>query len=162
MLIRDVAAASRCFVFLVITITFAACRSAGEVLPSCPPGHTLMGAVPPKGQEVWCQKLVDGKPVKDGIFILYGAGGAKMLQGNYHDGRQEGEWTMWYENGRRASLDHYRNGVQNGLHTSWYANGTTSIEGEYHDGKREGVWTSWDPTGLTNRKQVYSDGKAGG
>jgi len=150
-----VRAALQCLVLVAITMMFAACRGTVDMLPSCPPGDTLMGAPPPKGEEVWCQKLVDGKPVKDGIFVAYGPGGSRMIQGTYRDGRQEGEWTMWYENGRRASVDHYRNGVQEGTHTSWYANGVMSITGEYRDGKREGIWTTWDPSGLISRKQVY-------
>ena len=146
---------------LLAAIVFAACRGASNALPSCPPGATLKGAPPPKGEEVWCQKLVDGKPVKDGIFIVYGPAGSMMIRGTYRDGRQEGEWTMWYENGPRASVDHYRNGVQDGPHTSWYANGVMAITGEYRDGKREGIWTTWDPSGLSSHKQVYG-GKAGG
>ncbi len=142
-------------------MTFAACRGSVNARPSCPPGDTLMGAPPPKGEEVWCQKVVDGKPVKDGIFIVYSPAGFKMIQGTYRDGRQAGEWTMWYENGQRASVDHYRNGLQNGTHTSWYANGVMAITGEYRNGKREGVWTSWDPSGLTSHKQIYG-GRIGG
>jgi MORN repeat variant len=137
----------------------AACGGAPEPPPSCAPGHTLMGAPPPEGQEVWCQKSVNGKDVKDGLFIVYNTGGSKMLQGTYRDGVQEGEWTIWYENGQRASIDHYTNGIQDGLHTSWYANGTMSLSGEYHNGKREGVWTSWDPGGLSSRHQLYKDGQ---
>src|SRR6266849_3395977 len=59
----------------------ASCRHAPEQPLTCPPGATLMGAPPPKGEEVWCQKIVNGKRVKDGIFIAYGTGGGKMLEG---------------------------------------------------------------------------------
>jgi antitoxin component YwqK of YwqJK toxin-antitoxin module len=142
---------------LALAIMLPACRGASQARLSCPPGHTLMGAAPPKGEEVWCQKLVDGKPVKDGLFIVYQAGGnSKMLQGNYSNGLQDGEWTMWYETGQRSSVDHYRNGLQDGLHTSWYANGAMALTGQYRDGKRVGVWTTWDPSGLTSRKQDYN------
>ncbi len=78
---------------------------------SCPPGATLMGAPPPKADEVWCQKIIDGKPVKDGIFVAYGGATDRMIQGYYRDGVQEGEWTTWYENGQRSAVDHYRNGA---------------------------------------------------
>lgn len=121
-----------------------------------------MGSPPPKGEEVWCQKIVAGKAVKDGIFIAYGAGGFKMIEGLYRDGKQEGEWTTWYENGQRSAVDHYHDGLQNGLHASWYANGAKAIEGGYRDGKREGVWTLWDPSGLTNHRQIYRDDRIAG
>ena len=145
-------------VALAMAATFTAChRDSSNVPLSCPPGATLMGAPPPKGQEVWCQKIVDGKPVKDGLFVAYGMGAYKMIQGYYRDGVQDGEWTTWYENGPRSAVDHYRDGLQNGQHTSWYANGVKALEGNYRAGKREGVWTRWDPTGLTNKQETYRD-----
>lgn len=133
-----------------------ACRpSSSDVALTCPPGATLMGAPPPKGDEVWCQKIVDGKAIKDGLFIAYGDGGNKMIQGFYRDGIQEGEWTTWYASGQRSAVDHYRHGLQDGLHTSWYINGVKAIEGEYRMGQREGTWTQWDPSGLTSKQIIY-------
>jgi len=146
------------FVFVVLLLFAYACRHA-QISMSCPPGTKLMGAAPPKGAEVWCQKNVAGKPVKDGPFIVYATGGSKMIEGTYRNGIQDGEWTLWYENGARASMDHYVNGMQDGLHTSWYANGQKALEGEYQDGKREGVWTQWDPSGISSHKMVYRGGK---
>lgn len=148
----------RALAVIFASVFATACRHA-QILPSCPPGAHLMGAPPPKASEVWCQKTVNGRPLKDGPFIVYGASGDKMIQGTYRNGVQEGEWTFWYENGARASIDHYVNGVQIGVHTSWYANGQKAIEGEYQRGKREGVWTQWDPGGLTSHKMVYRGGK---
>jgi MORN repeat variant len=136
-----------------------ACRY-GQMSISCPAGAKLMGAPPPKGFEVWCQKNVNGRSVKDGPFIVYAGGGDRMIEGTYRDGIQQGEWTLWYENGVRASLDHYDDGLQNGLHMSWYANGQKALEGEYRHGKREGVWIQWDPSGLSSRKMMYRAGKA--
>ncbi len=150
------------FAVILIAGTVAltvSCRHAPEQPLTCPPGATLMGAAPPKGEEVWCQKIVNGKPVKDGIFIAYGTGGGKMLEGYYRDGKQDGQWTMWYENGARAAVDHYQGGIQDGLHTSWYANGAKSIEGNYRNGKREDIWTRWDPIGRTSQREIYKDDK---
>jgi MORN repeat variant len=156
---RPACALLKTFWFSFAALLLFACRHA-QISMSCPAGAQLMGAPPPKGFEVWCQKNVNGKPVKDGLFIVYSTGGDKMIEGTYRNGVQEGEWTLWYENGLRASIDHYLNGLQNGLHTSWYANGQKALEGEYQDGKREGVWTQWDPSGLSSRRMVYKDGKA--
>ncbi len=142
-----------------IQFAFIACNRPRQTIPSCPPGSNLMGAAPPKGQEVWCQKLIGGPAVKNGIFIVYNDGGGKMIEGDYRDGVQQGTWTMWYENGQRSAIDHYRNGLQDGVHISWYADGKKAIEGNYRAGKREGIWTRWDPSGLTHKQEVYRDGK---
>jgi hypothetical protein len=138
---------------------FYACR-AGRVSISCPAGAKLVGAAPPKGFELWCQKTLDGRSVKDGPFIVYASSGGRMIEGSYRNGVQQGEWTLWYENGVRASVDHYDDGLQDGLHTTWYANGQKALEGEYRHGKREGVWIQWDPSGLSSRKILYKAGKA--
>jgi hypothetical protein len=136
----------------------SSCRTSSTgVTLACPAGAILIGAAPPKGDEQWCQKIVDGKPVKDGLFIVYGEGGGKLIQGTYRDGVQEGEWTTWYVSGQRSAVDHFHDGVQDGLHTSWYVNGVKAIEGNYRMGKREGVWTRWDPTGYTSRQMTYRD-----
>jgi hypothetical protein len=143
---------------IAIVPTIAAChRDAANAPLSCPSGATLRGAPPPKGEEVWCEKIVNGKPVKDGVFVAYGTGTDRMIQGYYRDGVQDGEWTTWYENGVRSAVDHYRNGLQEGLHISWYANGVKALEGNYRGGKREGVWTRWDPSGVTSKQETYRD-----
>lgn len=116
-----------------------------------------MGAAPPKGEEVWCQKIVKGRAIKDGIFIVWNDSGSKMIEGSYRDGAQEGEWTTWYDNGQKSAIDHYRHGRQDGLHISWYANGQKAIAGSYRAGKREGVWTRWDPSGILPKEETYQN-----
>jgi hypothetical protein len=160
-LVRSARALLEALTFAFAALLLFACRHT-QISMSCPPGAELMGGPPPKGVEVWCQKNVAGKPVKDGLFIVYAPSGGKMIEGTYRNGIQDGEWILWYENGARASIDHYINGLQNGRHTSWYANGQKALEGEYHSGKREGIWTRWDPNGLTSHKIVYRDGKPAG
>lgn len=146
---------------LVLGLVSAGCKSAAQkvaaVPKSCPDGADLKGAPPPDGTEIWCEKEVGGVPVKDGIFVTYNLNGDRMLEGYYHDGKQTGEWTMWYNNGQRASVDHYKDGVQEGEHVSWYANGAKAIEGNYRNGKREGVWHRWDPNGLQVWTDLYQD-----
>jgi MORN repeat variant len=147
---------------LFLGLMAAGCRTtatkkAAMVPRSCPQGAELKGSPPPGGTEIWCEKDVDGVPVKDGVFVVYNVGGDRMLEGYYDNGKQSGEWTMWYNNGQRASIDHYKNGVQNGLHVSWYANGSKAIEGNYSNGEREGIWHRWDPNGLRTWTDVYKN-----
>ncbi|MGH8013434.1 MAG: toxin-antitoxin system YwqK family antitoxin [Candidatus Binataceae bacterium] len=136
-----------------------ACNRSHAIALSCPPGAQMRGAPPPKSDELWCEKIINGRPVKDGPFVVFNDNGGKMIEGNYVDGKQNGLWTMHYLNGQREAIDHYRDGAQNGLHISWYANGAKAIEGEYRNGQREGVWTRWDPNGLRATKERYHDGK---
>ncbi|HUO06125.1 MAG TPA: toxin-antitoxin system YwqK family antitoxin [Candidatus Binataceae bacterium] len=139
---------------LILVVTgAAACRRAG----SCPYGAEPRGERPPNGSETYCAKVVDGHEVKEGPFVLYNPDGGKMIEGNYHDGKQDGEWTLWYATGQKQSVDHYVNGVQDGDHTGWYSNGKMSAQGQYKDGKREGVWKRWDPNGFKNWEETYKN-----
>ncbi len=122
----------------------------------CPDGARLMGAAPPEGQEVWCEKPGPrGHPVKDGPFLLYWPNGTMMLQGYYRDGKQDGVWLRFYANGQRAALDEYHDGVQQGRHLGWYPNGQQSEQGQYSGGMKEGRWRKWDLSGLKNWDEQY-------
>jgi hypothetical protein len=140
-----------------------ACKALSSVSnygpPPCPPGSKAMGSPPPDGDETWCEKIVDGKPVKNGPFILWHDSGLKMMQGYYTDGKQNGDWTMWYDNGQKRSVDHFVHGVQQGGHTSWYANGHIDALGQYRDGKKVGTWKRWDAEGFRNWTETYKDGQ---
>src|SRR5215469_11077627 len=140
-------------ILLFVLVLLPACNRAGPAPFTCPPGTKAMGAPPPEGQERWCQKMVKGEPVKEGPFEIYRAEGTLMMKGEYHDGKQTGEWTMWYDNGQKASIDHYKDGVQDGEHIGWYNNGKISAMGQYKDGKREGEWKRWHAEGHTNPTQ---------
>jgi len=130
-----------------------------ESVPSCPPGAQLMGAAPPDGEQQWCQKIADGKPVKHGYYVVYGPNGLKLIEGDYLDGKQDGEWTIYYESGLQQTVDHYKNGVQEGQHIGWYPNGKIATMGQYKNGKREGTWKRWDSDGFKNWEEVYKDDK---
>lgn len=148
---------------ILLSLVTAGCKTTASkkaaVVPrSCPKGAVLKGSPPPEGTEIWCEKNVAGVPVKDGVFVVYNVDGDRMLEGYYDNGKQTGEWTMWYDNGQRASIDHYKDGLQNGLHISWYANGAKAIEGNYREGQREGIWHRWDPNGLRVWTDLYKDG----
>jgi MORN repeat variant len=149
--------------FILPVFILGACKALSSVTnygpPPCPAGSKAMGSPPPDGDETWCAKVVDGKPVKNGPFVLWRDSGLKMMQGYYTDGKQNGEWTMWYDNGQKRSVDHYVNGVQQGEHTSWYANGHIDAIGQYRDGKKVGTWKRWDAQGFRNWTETYKDGQ---
>ena len=75
---------------------------------SCPAGSKLVGDLPPDGDEQACWKTVDGEEIKDGPMVIYRPGGLKMMEGTYKDGKQDGEWTLYYESGAKKSIDHYK------------------------------------------------------
>lgn len=158
---KDAGKFRRIFLIGVAIFTVAAGCNKGETAPAinCPPGTRLMGQAPPNGDEQWCEKLVNGQPLKDGIFVLYRETGTKMIEGHYKDGKQDGVWTMYFESGQKKSVDHYRDGVQEGEHLGWYENGQLAAKGQFKNGQPDGVWKRWGPDGVRNWEEVYKDGK---
>src|SRR5579863_9153610 len=101
--------------FLAFVTTIAGCQTSSEIPKpvnlTCPSGSTLKGELPPAGDEQACWKTVNGEEVKDGPMVIYRPGGLKMMEGSYKDGKQDGEWRMYYESGAKKSIDHYQDGV---------------------------------------------------
>ena len=63
------------------------------------------------------------------------------------DGRREGVWTTWSEDGRKQSQCSYHMGVPWGEFIRWDASGGIEERGGYVDGKKDGVWASKDSNG---------------
>ena len=60
--------------------------------------------------------------------------GQKMYEGAYKDGKADGKWTRWYEDGQKMETT-YKDGYEDGKWTIWDKNGKKSSEGTYKDGK---------------------------
>ena len=104
----------------------------------------------------------DGK--KDGLWTVWYENGQKKEEGTYKDGESDGLVTSWYENGQKKYEGNYKqdalgNGIPDGLVTSWYENGQKKYEAKYKDGKKDGLWTVWYEDGEKKSEAKYKDGK---
>jgi len=99
----------------------------------------------------------DGK--KDGLWTVWYENGQKKEEGTYKDGESDGLVTSWYENGQKKYEGNYKqdalgNGIPDGLVTSWYENGQKKYEAKYKDGKKDGLWTVWYENGQKKKKEL--------
>ena len=86
--------------------------------------------------------------------IFYFPGEKKYMEKQYDaQGKPEGVWVSWYENGNKNSQGTYENGKWQGLYRVWYPNGKLHYTGEYDKGVRVGVWKFYDSTGTLVRKE---------
>ena len=80
------------------------------------------------------------------------------MEGNNKDGKKDGLWTLWYENGQKKS-EFYMNGeIFNGSFISWYESGNKKMEGNFKDRKRDGVFIYYDKTGEETSRESYFQG----
>ena len=91
--------------------------------------------------------------------LMYDSGQVERLV-PHKDGRWEGLWTIWHENGQKKMEGRTRkDGRQEGLETLWYKNGQKRRETTYKYGREEGLRTTWHENGqkmgeLTSKDDV--------
>jgi antitoxin component YwqK of YwqJK toxin-antitoxin module len=68
------------------------------------------------------------------------------------NGKRDGLWKSYYENGNPWSEGMYEHGLENGRTTAWYENGKKRYEGETINGKPTGKWLFWDEKGISTEK----------
>ena len=113
---------------------------------------------------------------KNGLYKRYFDNGKQLSEENYNDGKLEGKWTYWYENGqlklkgnfkpyevlpedeRWERSSPYRFPARDSKHgkwTEWYENGQKKREQNYECGRVIGKWTSWYENGNKKSEGFY-------
>ena len=59
----------------------------------------------------------------------------KVPIGKMKNGKKDGLWTSWYENGQKESEETFKDGKRDGLGTWWYENGQKKEEVTFKDGE---------------------------
>lgn len=68
-------------------------------------------------------------------------------EGFIKDGKKEGQWIYYYENGNKFKEINYRMGIENGIWRMWYENGNLYIEDTMDNGKSNGLWREYYENG---------------
>ena len=92
------------------------------------------------------------------VFKNY-LGGKTEYEGSYKNGKQDGKWTRWHENGQKWYEGTFKDGILDGLHTTWYENGQKKEEVTFKDGELGGLETWWYENGQKWIEITYKDGK---
>jgi hypothetical protein len=113
-------------------LSLGATLSAAAVvaLPACPPGTHPSGAEPPAAYEWKCLAA---------------------------DGRVDGPWLNWYDNGQLLSERHMKKGKEHGRQRSWWPNGQLMMEGVSVDGHRYQGFKYWTVTGEPTQLNVEKE-----
>ena len=63
-------------------------------------------------------------------------------QGEIKNGKREGPWVSYFENGQLWDKGDYKNGEREGPWVSYFGNGQLDSKGIWKKGKEEGPWAS--------------------
>ncbi len=90
----------------------------------------------------------------------------KFCEGRYEDGKKTGEWTFYFDDGKKAKSGTYREGLPDGTWTYWQPDGEEdhpSRQEQYQLGQKHGAWTYWNDAGQKVREENWEhdvlDGK---
>jgi len=101
----------------------------------------------------------DTKELYSGKVFQNYMGGKTDFEGSYKDGKKDGKWTGWYENGQKFSELNWKDGIRNGKYTEWHENGQKKWEATFKDGEVDGLFTIWDENGQKKKEVTYKDGE---
>ena len=101
--------------------------------------------------------LFDGK--SDGSFRLWNENGQIMEQGTYKDGKVWGRWTWWYDNGHKKEEGSWNQNGKFGEWIDWEENGLMNRRETYKDGKLNGFWTKYYDNGKRMSEGTYENGE---
>ncbi len=91
-----------------------------------------------------------------GIHKEYYPNGQLRITGELNnDGKKEGTWTSYFENGKKNSESVFKDGINNGYSMVWYPNGNIRYFGDYLEGRRSGSWTFYNEEGEVTKKESY-------
>ncbi len=169
---------------LLLALPILAAAPAGADGIDCPRGTEHKGAPPPADMKEWCQRtkdraqhgpsvfyypngarkaeahFEDGK--LDGPYKEWHENGKLAVEGSYHKDHKDGTFTSYYEDGTRGQLEHYKDGVLDGVVQSWWRNGKLQLDAAFEDGKRDGLAVTYYENGQKKTEGHFKDGRHDG
>ena len=101
--------------------------------------------------------LKDGRA--EGFWEYYYDDGSIWWLGKYRRGIRIGHWQWFFENGQMSSQGYYEDGIWHGPWVWYHPNGEVRLRGNYENGKAEGRWRYYYDTGRIKEIRNYKNGK---
>lgn len=101
-------------------------------------------------------KLLNGK--KEGKWYYFAENGDTVAVHTFREDLKHG-MSFGYENGHIKNKREYKKGIQNGLYIDYYNNGNLELIGQMKEGKQHGKWVFYYPDGQVLRKFELRQGK---
>jgi len=116
------------------------------------------------GEEVTMNDLVerDGLHYKKFTDVPFDGKVTGKEQGSFKDGKKDGPWVRYHDNGELWSKGTYKNGEWDGPWNYYHDNGGLKRKGTYKDGEEEGLWVSYRDNGQLWTKGTFKNGKLDG
>ena len=116
------------------------------------------------------EKFDDGSPKKESFYTLteknrrvvkeiqYYESGQKKYIGHFKNGKKDGKWVFWFENGNKWSEGYFIEGLRTSKAFVYHENGNIFYKGEYLAGKKDGNWTFYNIDGEKVNVVTFDNG----
>lgn len=101
---------------------------------------------------------IDGK--REGVFQKFFENGVVEQTGEFHNDLIEGTLSVFYPNGTLKGKTTSLYGKADGPSEEYYENGQLKEKGNYKNDSKEGIWESYDKKGQLIKKEHYHKGIA--
>ena len=109
-----------------------ACSSAPAPMFTCTDRAELQDVTPLSGgRAVWCERK---NGTRHGPLREFRADGSRFKDGQYHNNRKTGTWTLYHPDGSTMEEATYEAGKLHGVKVTWDAAGVESSRVEYREG----------------------------
>ena len=99
---------------------------------------------------LWYKKFSD-EVVNGEVFKQIG--GMEAPLGKMKNGKKEGKWMLWNDNGTKKEEQYFKNGRKDG-HWKIYRKDGSKFEDQYYlNGKKTGKWLTYDKDGLLGQSK---------
>ena len=83
-------------------------------------------------------------------------------QGRIKNGKRDGAWVKYHDNGQLNNQGSYKNGEKGGDWVWYHDNGQLEVKGSYKNGKEEGDWVWYNDNGQLEEKGSWRNGEPEG
>jgi uncharacterized protein len=93
-----------------------------------------------------------------GLWRFFSEDGTLESEGNFENGRRNGEWKHYYPSGKVSASGFFENDQFAGAWTYFFEDGSISSKGDYVDGKKIGYWSGYNKNGSKKSEITYTNG----
>ena len=85
-----------------------------------------------------------------------------LKRGNFKNGKFEGIWIKYWDNGQLEYKSEYKNGEPEGWRIGYHKNGQLKTKGYFKDGNPYGLWVDYYKNGQFEKTYRFKNGKPDG
>ena len=96
---------------------------------------------------------------RDGVYykkfsdVPFSGKVTEIYKGSIKNGKREGAWISYYDNGQLHFKGNYKNGKREGAWILYWNNGQLYSKRNYKNGKKEGAWVEYEKDGTLYRER---------